>query len=65
MPGTKKPWVIGPSLGWAMKNSGINSRFANTNTNIDRSHERKLPVAVTAISAAAATGTEMYSETPR
>ena len=40
----------GRPCGWAMKNSGITSRFANTNTNIDRSQERKLPLAVIAIS---------------
>ena len=65
IPGTKKSWAIGPTRGWAMKNSGISSRFANTNTNIDRSHERKLPLAVIPISAAAAIGTETYSETPK
>ena len=48
-----------------MKNSGITSRFANTNTNIDRSQLRKLPVAVIAISASAAIGTAMYWETPK
>ena len=47
-----------------MKNSGITSKFANTNTNIDRSQKRKLPLTVIATSATAAIGTAMYSRDP-
>ena len=65
IPGTNRPWMIGLAFGWAMKNSGITNRLANTNTNIDRSQLRKLPVAVIAISANAAIGTAMYCETPK
>jgi hypothetical protein len=41
------------------------SRFANTNTNIDRSQKRKLPLAVIATKARAAIGTAMNFETPK
>ena len=43
--------------GVARKNSGMTSTFANTNTNIERSQMRKLPLTVIAISATAAIGT--------
>jgi len=65
IPGTKKSCPIGPALMCAMKNSGISSRLPNTNTNMARSQERKLPLAVMPISAAAATGTATYLDTPK
>ena len=43
----------------------MTSRFANTNTNIERSQERKLPLAVIPTSAPAAIGTATYCETPK
>ena len=51
--------------GWAMKNSGITRKFANTNRNMPRSQTRKLPLAVIVTSATAAIGTARYLETPR
>ena len=48
-----------------MKNRGITSRFANTNTNIERSQKRKFPLAVIATRPAAAIGTAMYFEMPK
>src|SRR5450631_3027437 len=65
IPGTKKWWMIVEPFGWAMKNSGTTRKLANTNTNIERSQERKLPVTVIATSATAAIGTEMYCEAPK
>jgi hypothetical protein len=40
-------------------------KLVTTNTYMNRSQRRKLPVAVIAISAAAASGTEMYLLTPK
>jgi len=37
IPGTKKSQATSLPLGWAMKNNGITSRLANTNTSIPRS----------------------------
>ena len=45
--------------------SGMTKKLANTNTYMKRSHRRKLPVAVIAMRATAAIGTEMYSLTPK
>src|SRR5437588_12783407 len=64
IPGTKKPWAIGPARAWAMKNSGIKSTFANTNTNIARSQERKLPVTVTTNQDSAEVVSDAYAEMP-
>ena len=65
IPGTTKSRPITPQCGWERKNSGMVSKFANTNTNIDRSQLRKLPLAVIAMSATGAIGTAMYLETPK
>ena len=45
--------------------SGIAMKLVTTNTNMNRSHRRKLPVAAIAIRAPAATGTARYSLTPK
>ena len=65
MPGMTKCCATSPIRGWAMKNNGTTSRLAKTNTNIDRSQKRKLPLAVIATRATAAIGTAMNFETPK
>ena len=65
MPGTTRCCATFPTLAWAMTNSGITRKLANTNTNIARSQKRKLPETVIATSATAAIGTERYCDTPK
>ncbi len=64
IPGTTKLRPIVPQWGWDRKNMGIWRRLMAMNTNIARSHRRKLPLAMMATRATAATGTATYSEIP-
>jgi hypothetical protein len=64
-PGVSAWLMIEPGCGWLMIASGIATKFVATNTYMNRSQRRKLPVAVIATSAAAAAGTETYLLTPK
>src|SRR5579875_3974328 len=64
-PGTKKPRKNDEAWGWLKTASGMTRKLAKMKTNMNRSHRRKLPVAVIAMSATAATGTEMSGLTPK
>ena len=64
-PGTRRPWKNDDAGGWLCTARGMTRRLAKTNTNMKRSHRRKLPVAVITTRATAAMGTEMYSLTPK
>ena len=57
--------MIEPGCGWLAIASGIATKFVATNTYMNRSQRRKLPVAVIATSATAATGTATYLLTPK
>src|ERR1700738_1252704 len=65
MVGTTKDFAACPHWGWDISNIGICSSVIAMNTNMARSHRRKLPVAMIAISATAAVGTTMYLERPK
>ncbi len=54
-----------PPDGWLSTASGITRKLTAMNTNMNRSHRRKLPVAVITTSVTAAMGTEMYLLTPK
>ncbi len=57
--------AIVPRCGCTSTSSGITRKLATTNTYMKRSQLRKLPVAVIATSASAATGTAMSALTPK
>ncbi len=65
IPGMNSPCTNGPGRGWEKTTSGMTKKFAATKMSMNRSQRRKLPVAVIAISARAAIGTETYGETPK
>ena len=65
IPGTKKSWATLRAVRVRHEEQRDDSRLANTNTNIERSQERKLPLTVIATSATAAIGTATYSDTPK
>ena len=50
-PGVTEALRIGPTCGWLRMASGIAMKFVTTNTYMNRSQRRKLPVMVMAISA--------------
>src|SRR5450631_285577 len=64
-PGVVRPSKKAPALGWEVKASGITRKLTAMNTNMKRSHRRKLPEAVITTRPTAASGTDQYLETPK
>jgi hypothetical protein len=65
IPGEKVCWTMFAMLGCAKITSGTTRKLATTNTYMNRSQLRKLPVAVIAINATAAIGTATYLLIPK
>ncbi len=63
--GTTLSWTTMPISGWTISVSGMATRLTTMKPYMKRSQRRKLPVMVTAISATAATGTEINGLIPK